>query len=347
MSLASPQFLPSTEDAPRGFVVKTTSTVYRGAMIARYTAAAGGDQGYCDNVGASANMSCVGVSEQNGGAQPSGHTLTMSAEVRALEMIIPITFTGPALTTAMRGQLVYGIDENTGNVTAGSGIPVGELVEVISSTRGKVGVGPSFIARAAAAAAAALTTASPFQVDEWTDPAAPSTTALKAATATTVAPQTILVAAMSAPGIAALLAYPRNVTFTTAGATATHAPDTATITGTDIDGNVLTESIAGLAGGAATYQGVKAFKTIVSIVYGAASDVDATIALGIGKKFGLSQSIKQRAGIPHAMQEIANGAVVNLTGTFVSAATSPPHGTYAPSADPDAAKDYSLTYEHS
>lgn len=41
-------------------------------------------------------------------------------------------------------------------------------------------------------------------VDEWTNPSATSTTALKAATATTVAPQTILAAAMLTQGKADL-----------------------------------------------------------------------------------------------------------------------------------------------
>ncbi len=137
MALTGPQFRSSTEDAPRGWVVKTTSTVYRQAMIARYTVAAGGDEGFCDNVGASSNMSILGIAEQNGGALPAGHTLTMSPAVKALEVILPLVFQGPALTTAKRGALVYGVDENTGNVTAGSGIPVGELIEVIDATHGK------------------------------------------------------------------------------------------------------------------------------------------------------------------------------------------------------------------
>src|SRR5688572_6426728 len=81
----------------------------------------------------------------------------------------------------------------------------------------------------------------PIDVYELTNPATAAADGLKAATATTVAVQTIT--SFEAAGVAALAAYPRNVTFTTAGNTPADAPATATITGTDIDGNALTETV--------------------------------------------------------------------------------------------------------
>lgn len=180
-------------------------------------------------------------------------------------------------------------------------------------------------------------------VDEWTDPAAVLTTALLAATATTVAAQTVLAAALTAGGVAAILLYPRNITFTTGG-TATDAPASVVITGTDINNAALTETLV-LSQSAGTDQGVKAFKTIVSIVYGAGVGTGGTVAIGIGKKFGLSKPVKYRAGVLKPIQEIAIGAVVT-TGTFTSAATSPPNGTYSPSANPNGSTDdFGIYYE--
>jgi hypothetical protein len=182
-----------------------------------------------------------------------------------------------------------------------------------------------------------------FAVSEYTDPVAPDAAGLKIATATTVAPQTVLAAALLAPGVAALLAYPRNVTFTTAGVTASDAPATALITGTDINGDVLTETVT-IAQTATIAQGVKAFKTIVSIVYAAADGTGATVAIGFGKKFGLTSPVKFRAGVLKGIQEIAIGAVVT-SGTLADATTSPPNGSYSPSADPDGSNDYAVYYE--
>lgn len=179
--------------------------------------------------------------------------------------------------------------------------------------------------------------------DEFTNPAAPAVAGLQVATASQVADQTVLAAAMLAPGLAALAAYPRNVTFTVAGGTAAEAPTSADIVGIDIDGNALLETVA-ITAAAATYEGVKAFKTLVSITKKGGTGTGATVAMGFGQKFGLSNTLKQRAGRSAVIQEVAVGVVVT-TGTLVSAATSPPYGTYSPAAAPDAAKDYAVTYE--
>src|SRR5688572_11740914 len=76
---------------------------------------------------------------------------------------------------------------------------------------------------------------SPIYVAEFTNAAAASATALRAATATVETERTTT--SFSAGGVAALAAYPRQIVFTTAGGTAADAPASATITGTDVDGN--------------------------------------------------------------------------------------------------------------
>ena len=181
-------------------------------------------------------------------------------------------------------------------------------------------------------------------VDEFTNPVAPDTVGLKAATATVTSAVTLTAADLLAGGKTALAAYPRNVTFTTDGNTPTDAPASAVVTGTDIDGNVLTETINLAQAAATTSEGSKAFKTLTSIVFAVGDGTDATVAVGFGKKFGLSRALKSRAGRAAVLREVAAGTAVT-TGVFSDAASSAPYGTYAPSADPDGSKDYAVYYE--
>lgn len=182
-----------------------------------------------------------------------------------------------------------------------------------------------------------------WQVDEWTNPLAAAAAGLKAATATTVAPQTILAAALLTAGKDELAARPRNVTFTTAGGTPADAPATVVITGTDIDGEALTETV-NVAQTATIAEGVKAFKTITSIVYAAGDGTNATVAIGYGNKFGLSRKAKTRTSAVMRGTEIAAGSVVT-NGTLVVASTGAPNGTYTPNTAPDGANDYAIAYE--
>lgn len=180
-------------------------------------------------------------------------------------------------------------------------------------------------------------------VQEWTNPAATSTTALKTATATVASTVTLEAADLLTGGKTALAAYPRNITFTTAGGTAADAPATALITGTDIDDEAQTETVT-LSQSAATAVGTKAFKTITTIDYPAADGTGATVAIGIGSVFGLSKKPKVRAGAVAVVKEYAAGAIVT-NGTFVDATTSPPYGTYAPNSAPNGTNDYAVRYE--
>lgn len=188
------------------------------------------------------------------------------------------------------------------------------------------------------AASAALSGTGNIPTDEWTNPAAVSTTALKAATATQAAPLTI--SSFVAGGVAALLAYPRNVTFT-GGSTTADCPSTVDLVGTDVNDAALLETVA-LTSGSGT--GVKAFKTLTSVAYGAGGGTGGTVAIGIGGKLGLTHPAKTRVGVVNVIREYAVNAVVT-SGTYVIAATSPPNGTYAPSSAPDGTRDYTLTYE--
>jgi len=174
-------------------------------------------------------------------------------------------------------------------------------------------------------------------VEEYTNPAAAAPAGLEAAAATTVAPRTVTT--FLAPAVAALLAFGRNVTFTTAGATPANAPATALVTGTDIDDAVQTETVT-LAQTATIATGVKIFKTVRSVVYAAADGTAATVAIGFGDLLGMSKKIKARAGLTAAVKEIAVGAVVT-TGTFDAT-----NRSYLPATLADGTRDYCLYYEY-
>lgn len=124
-------------------------------------------------------------------------------------------------------------------------------------------------------------------VEEYTDLvglAAPGAAALKAATATVASIVTVLPAGLLAAGLAQLAAWPRPLTFTTAGGTAADAPANVVITGTDMNGAAISETLA-LAQTATVVTSVNAYKTIVSLVYPAADGTGATIAVGIGAAY--------------------------------------------------------------
>lgn len=102
------------------------------------------------------------------------------------------------------------------------------------------------------------------------------------ATATVAAPVTVLAAGLISGGLTLLAAYPRRITFTTAGVTPSDAPATATITGTDYLGAAQVE-IVNVGQTATTVSSTGAFKTITSIAYSAADGTAATVAIGFGQ----------------------------------------------------------------
>lgn len=132
-----------------------------------------------------------------------------------------------------------------------------------------------------------LTPLSAIAVEEFSNPvgtAAGASNGLHAATATVASPVTLLKASLVAAGLAQLAIWPRQIVFTTAGATAADAPATVTINGLDKDGNVQTETLA-LAQTATSVTSVKSYSDITSFVYPAADGTGATIAIGLAAPF--------------------------------------------------------------
>lgn len=178
-------------------------------------------------------------------------------------------------------------------------------------------------------------------IEEFTNPAAADAAGLEAATATQITARTVT--SFLAAGIAALAAFPRTISFTTAGSTPADAPATALITGTDVNDDPQTETV-NVPQTATTAYSVKCFKTVTSIAYAAGDGPDATVSIGFGPTLGLGKKVKSRAGLVNVVQEIAVGAKVT-NGVFVAAVTSPPNGSYSPNTAPNGTNDYALIYE--
>lgn len=183
--------------------------------------------------------------------------------------------------------------------------------------------------------AASLAALAAISVDDYVNPAAGGVAALKAATASSIAVQTIT--SFLAPGLAMLLAFGRNITVTTSGVTPADAPATVLLTGT-YRGLPQTETI-NVPQTATTTVGVKPFDTLESAVYSAGQGVDALVSIGVGDALGTRQLPRLLGGGYVIVREIAVGVLVTTGALTVE-------GLYTPAAAPDGTKDYAIFYPY-
>lgn len=164
-------------------------------------------------------------------------------------------------------------------------------------------------------------------------PAALSANAISTSQAVAAAGNLTITGALASAGVATL-DVPRAVSVTSSNAGDT--TQTATVTGFDVYGQPMTETIA--FNGAATISGKKAFKKVTRIAISAALTGNATA--GTTDVIGLPYRATSRDYVLTAQ----NGAFVT-TGTFVGAVTSTAtattgdvRGTYTPPAANDGSK---------
>lgn len=143
-------------------------------------------------------------------------------------------------------------------------------------------------------------------------------------------------------GGVATLDVPRNVTIYSGSNISTF---TFRVTGTDMYGEAMIEDIAGP--NATTTQGVKAFKTVTSVVAYGATTGNAATEVGFGKVLGLPVFVPNTG---HVLLERENNAAAGGgAGTFVAGVTSTPtattgdpRGTYTPTATVDGSIGFHL-----
>jgi len=143
-------------------------------------------------------------------------------------------------------------------------------------------------------------------------------------------------------GGVATLDVPRNVTLT--GATTDHSAVTATITGTDVYGNAMVETMA--CPNNSTVSGKKAFKTVTTVAVDGAIATNG-ISVGFGDVLGLPVYLGQTGLM---LADLEDGAAVTdgtfvaglATGTASTATTADVRGTYDPNSAADGAKTFTL-----
>jgi len=185
-------------------------------------------------------------------------------------------------------------------------------------------------------------------VEEFTDPAAADVDAIKASFASAAAAQSFSGTDLDGAVGTGTMSPPRNITITTS----THADIDAVdvvITGLDINGATLTETVTLTDGGGATDVGAKAFASVTQVDIPAQSGTGGAIQIGFGALIGFSKKLKSRAGAPVVTYENEAGTVKAadaLAGTYADAATGAPNGTVSPATAADGSNDYAYIYEY-
>lgn len=119
---------------------------------------------------------------------------------------------------------------------------------------------------------------------------AASTTAIHAAITGSATVVTTVTTSITAPDVT------RNVTVTGGGTAADIADGDVTVTGTNTEGKVISETFTFTANTAATITGNKAFKTVTLIAIPVQDGAGATFAVGTGAKLGLHHRLASTAG---------------------------------------------------
>ncbi len=181
-------------------------------------------------------------------------------------------------------------------------------------------------------------------VDEMANVAAADAVAILTAQASQVTAVTYGVADLDGTIGDGAISPPRNITITTAGLTPADAPAEAVVTGYDVNGSVITETIT-VAQTATVAAGVKCFASITSIAFTAGDGTGATMSVGTGDVIGLGSPIASRAGYAHYLGEKVNGVMPATDGTFSLPTVNAPNGGYTPNTAPNGTNDYVITYE--
>lgn len=194
------------------------------------------------------------------------------------------------------------------------------------------------------AVARTLSNRAPIDVVEWTNPAASDDDAIKTSVASTTSTASYTGTALNGVIGTGAISPPRNILITTGGTTPADAPATATITGTDVDGNTLSETIT-VAQTGTTAAGSKCFASVTSIALPAGDGTGATLKFGTGVAIGFPVKTETRCGGAAVVAELVDGAAPATAGTYTKAATALPHGSYTPNTAADGAHDYCVYFE--
>ena len=153
-----------------------------------------------------------------------------------------------------------------------------------------------------------------FVATDLMRPAAAAAAAVRAAITGSSSAATTITTGISNPDV------PRNLTVTPGGTTADVAAGDVVITGTNVEGKVITESFTFTANQSTAVVGNKAFKTVTSILVHQQDGAAATFTIGTGVKLGIN--MRNLSSMPIQVMTISALGVEALEAASASAFSS-------------------------
>lgn len=169
----------------------------------------------------------------------------------------------------------------------------------------------------------------------WVNPAAASASLLGSGVAITNGSATTISTFSAQPD------FPRNITLTPTGTTANVGAGTAVVTGTNIYGKVITENFTIASTQSTATVGAKAFKTVSSVVFPAATGTGVTLSIGSGSKLGVLRCMTNAGD--YDFSEFG-GVYETTRGTIGNNASLIESNTFTPNGSMDGAHNVDLFY---
>ena len=173
---------------------------------------------------------------------------------------------------------------------------------------------------------------------------AASDTAVMAAVAATVGTDQTVTSGLTDPDV------PRVLKVVPGGTTGDIQESVVTVTGTNVEGKVMTEEFRFAADASAAVEGVKAFRTVTSVNIDAQLSTAATFSVGVTNKLGLNHKLFESNTTVkvYYSSTVANPTVLTLDTepTVTTDGTQVELNTVLPDTAPDAAKFFVICYTY-
>lgn len=164
---------------------------------------------------------------------------------------------------------------------------------------------------------------------KWTDPVAVSATRLKTAAATSGSVVTNVTTFTAQPDFA------RKIIVTPGGTTADVPTGDVVITGTNIRGETITDTLTFAANDTGAQTSLKAFKTVTNVLFPVQDGASATYGIGVTDAMGLDRCMAESAVIDAYL----DGTRETTAATVTAHATDVSKNTVDPNTALDASKD--------
>lgn len=171
--------------------------------------------------------------------------------------------------------------------------------------------------------------------DQWANPLASSATRLKSGTSIGTSTATSISTFTAQPDFA------RNIILTPGGTTANVGAGTAVVSGLNIFGKAISENFTIGATQSTAVTGNKAFKSVSSVTFPAATGSGVTLSIGIGTKLGLRRCLDKLGDYAWS---VYGGEYESTRGTVASSAINIESNTFIPNGTEDGAHNVDIYY---